>query len=113
MGITFNCTQCGACCKMVTKELGALYNLPVNESGMGCAHLNEDNTCSIYDKRPKICRVDEMYYERNRELNITKKEYFKMTENICKDLEAKVKQWENTSNESEKNTSGSETTDES
>lgn len=54
----FQCSQCGLCCKVVGSIPG--FPEPVKEDG-SCAHLNEDNTCSIYEKRPLICRIDDGY----------------------------------------------------
>lgn len=52
---SFKCTKCGACCRNVA-------NIP----GMGewaledgrCRNLLEDNSCTIYETRPLVCRVD-------------------------------------------------------
>ena len=66
----YPCTKCGACCRkfyvssynnftrhILNKELGEdLPPLPTKEDG-SCYHLQEDNTCGIYDSRPVICRL--------------------------------------------------------
>ncbi len=44
------CTQCGACC--VAPDIAAL-DKPL---GLRCPHLTADNLCSVYDRRPQICR---------------------------------------------------------
>lgn len=44
------CTRCGACC--VAPDIAAL-DKPL---GMRCPHLTADNLCSVYDKRPQVCR---------------------------------------------------------
>ena len=52
----FKCSGCGACCRQAAK-----LGLPDRGDG-GCAHLQEDNSCGIYESRPTICRVNEMYH---------------------------------------------------
>lgn len=44
------CTQCGACC--VAPDIAAL-DKPL---GLRCPHLTAENLCSVYDRRPQICR---------------------------------------------------------
>tara|TARA_R100000234_G_scaffold5206_1_gene3809 strand:+ start:309 stop:602 length:294 start_codon:yes stop_codon:yes gene_type:complete len=58
----FLCSQCGACCRAAGKMDGASYGLPIKKDG-SCANLIGD-ICSIYDKRPDICRVDKMNHKR-------------------------------------------------
>lgn len=38
------------------------YYLKLEEDG-SCAMLNEDNTCSIYEYRPTVCRAFPFYYD--------------------------------------------------
>lgn len=51
--MAFPCSGCGACCRW-TKALVAAC-MPVTADG-ACVHL-DGNRCSIYDRRPEICRV--------------------------------------------------------
>lgn len=44
------CTRCGACC--VAPDIAAL-DKPL---GMRCPHLGPDNLCTVYDRRPQVCR---------------------------------------------------------
>jgi uncharacterized protein len=44
------CTRCGACC--VAPDIAAL-DKPL---GVRCPHLGDDLLCTIYDRRPEICR---------------------------------------------------------
>lgn len=54
----FPCTQCGCCCKQVFRSELTAYL----DKGDGCCrYLASDNTCSIYEDRPDICRVDLQY----------------------------------------------------
>lgn len=58
MDIKFNCNKCGMCCR----QIGKANLLPYFQNVDGiCIHLNEDNSCNIYDNRPLVCRVDDMY----------------------------------------------------
>ena len=49
------CSSCGACCRNVE-------HLPLPSTNGICDNLDQKtNQCKIYDSRPKICRVEEMY----------------------------------------------------
>lgn len=54
------CTRCGRCCATVGTWLPD--TLPLKPGSMACAYLVETSdgggTCSIYDERPFVCRVD-------------------------------------------------------
>jgi len=47
-----------------------------------CKHLQEDNTCGIYDTRPDICNVRKMYDKHHKDL-YTEEEYVKVMEEAC------------------------------
>ena len=53
----WECIQCGMCCRQ--------YN-PDEDRIEVCQHLQEDNTCGIYEDRPIACRLrflsDELKY---------------------------------------------------
>lgn len=53
--MTFPCTRCGACCRNVA-AVSTLKHLALKNGA--CRHLNTDNLCQIYEKRPKDCRID-------------------------------------------------------
>lgn len=44
------CTRCGACC--VAPDIAAL-DKPL---GLRCPHLGPDNLCTVYERRPQVCR---------------------------------------------------------
>ena len=46
----YECTKCGACC--VAPDIAAL-DKPL---GLRCPHLGADNLCTVYDRRPAVCR---------------------------------------------------------
>lgn len=51
--MAWECNKCGACCKLagfIVKNL--------NRGDGVCKMLLDDNTCSIYETRPEICRVN-------------------------------------------------------
>ncbi|WP_086228226.1 YkgJ family cysteine cluster protein [Campylobacter sp. P0109] len=57
--MNFPCSVCGACCRHIS-------NIPELRSfdlGNGvCKELDpKSNKCKIYDNRPLVCRIDEMY----------------------------------------------------
>jgi len=54
----FPCTQCGCCCKQVFRSELTAY---LDKGNGSCKYLSSDNTRSIYEERPDICRVDLQY----------------------------------------------------
>lgn len=44
------CTRCGACC--VAPDIAAL-DKPL---GLRCPHLGPDAGCTVYERRPAVCR---------------------------------------------------------
>lgn len=74
----FQCSKCGACCR----RAGMLGLMPQREDG-ACLYLAEDNTCKIYETRPKVCRVNEMAEINRHAFKMTTKAYFKMSNSIC------------------------------
>ena len=53
----FECDQCGACCRHLDRS--EIYDY-LNRGDGTCIYL-DGNLCSIYDRRPTICRVDDSY----------------------------------------------------
>lgn len=45
-----DCARCGACC--VAPDIAAL-DKPL---GVRCPHLGPDERCTIYERRPEVCR---------------------------------------------------------
>lgn len=103
----FNCTSCGACCKLIgiaKKQLIKLakkeeqmndrelqvYNFPHKIKPNGsCEHLLDNNLCAIYEIRPDICRVDKTW-ETHYSTVMSKSDYYKKSEAICSDLQCLV-----------------------
>mgnify|MGYP003656685331 CR=1 FL=1 len=98
-GDTFSCTQCAGCCHESNLRQYNLehWGLEVAEDGY-CSNL-KDNMCTIYDDRPLLCRVEELFdrYEELREVeprlfnlvsqarggDNAKLEYFKIANRGC------------------------------
>lgn len=55
----FPCTQCGKCCKNISLSKETIFL----DRGDGiCKYFNtKDYLCSIYEKRPEICRINNQY----------------------------------------------------
>ena len=81
----FDCSCCGACCKnldLITDLVPELADL-CGPGGV-CIYLDpETNLCTIYDKRPLCCRVDEQYDLHFKD-KMSRSEYYKMQRELCK-----------------------------
>lgn len=83
----FRCTKCGLCCRSlgrnpIFREIGL-------DRGDGiCKFLDLDtNLCTIYEDRPLICRVDDMYEETQLSEQMSKAEWQRLNEEVCKKLQ--------------------------
>lgn len=53
-----------------------------------CKFLDQDtNLCTIYEDRPLICRVDDLYNEVQLSKSISKRDWHRVNEKICKKLQ--------------------------
>lgn len=94
----FNCDKCGLCCMLAGKavefarsidesdrnekeELAASFPYEFDEKGR-CENLNDDLTCKIYEKRPLICRVNEVW-EKFHASEMTLSEHQEKVEKSC------------------------------
>ena len=59
------------------------------EPGNGvCKFLDQKtNLCTIYDERPLICRVDDLYEETQLREKMSKSDWHRLNEEICKKLQ--------------------------
>ena len=80
----FECSKCGNCCKHL--ERSELYKELDRGDGI-CRYLS-DSICTIYDKRPLLCRIDESYDSIFYEI-YTKEEYYKLNKDACSILNKK------------------------
>lgn len=78
----FNCNKCGSCCRNL--NLNDLYKELHDGDGV-CRYLDENNECSIYETRPLLCRVDEVYYKFFKDY-MTIEEYYESNYKICDKL---------------------------
>lgn len=80
----FKCSECGECCRNLDKS--DLYK-DLDRGDGTCKYL-VGNKCSIYDKRPLLCRVDESYEVYFKEL-YSKEEYYELNYRVCRKLQNK------------------------
>lgn len=80
----FKCTCCGECCRNLDKS--ELYK-DLDRGDGTCRYLKE-NMCSIYEKRPTLCRVDDCYeiYLRDK---YSLEDYYKLNYKVCNMLKNK------------------------
>ena len=69
--IPFECTKCAGCCTVDNLKHYSLNNwgIEIDEKGV-CKNLKDDNTCGIYETRPLICRIEELF-DRKEEVKIS------------------------------------------
>lgn len=77
----FECDKCGCCCRNLHKS--DLYS-ELNKGDGICKYL-VGNLCSIYEKRPILCRVDECY-EKYFYQWMSREEYYQQNKEACKKL---------------------------
>ena len=77
----YDCKRCGMCCRRVDLVPGMeLYN-----RGDGvCKHLQDDNLCAIYEKRPDLCNGQYVYKTYYSDMTVT--EYHKMIARYCEKI---------------------------
>lgn len=100
----FPCIGCGACCMAVGEIIetgkqgkGGIYqelieDFPYQADDKGHCEKLVDGKCSIYDKRPALCRVDLFYDVALKDL-MTREEYHQHTKLACMDLMKEKLNW--------------------
>lgn len=78
----FPCNQCGCCCRHLDKS--PLYS--ELDRGDGVCKFLSGNLCSIYERRPLLCRIDECYDAYFSE-TMDKDEFYKLNLIECKKLQ--------------------------
>ncbi|WP_064093130.1 YkgJ family cysteine cluster protein [Rossellomorea aquimaris] len=78
----FPCNSCGLCCQ----NIGHIEELKSYDLGNGTCKYLIDQKCSIYESRPLICRIEEMY-EKVFFKQFTKEEYYLANLKACKKLQ--------------------------
>ena len=97
--MAYGCTKCGACCTEINlKNYNTDYwGITINNDGY-CTNLTSENTCGIYEDRPLICNIEEVF-DRKEEIRLaeplmydlisnfkSKKDYFKFADRCCNDI---------------------------
>jgi Fe-S-cluster containining protein len=84
----FPCTSCGLCCQNISK----IKELLEFDLGNGvCKYFNHiDNSCKIYDNRPQICRVDEMFKVKYNRY-FSREEFYIENAKVCNSLQEQYK----------------------
>jgi len=77
----FNCDKCGACCRNL--EQSVVYKELDRGDGI-CKYLN-GNICSVYERRPLLCRIDECYEHFFKE-TLSLEDYYKLNYQACDKL---------------------------
>ncbi|RDU71807.1 YkgJ family cysteine cluster protein [Helicobacter brantae] len=79
----FSCDKCGACCC----HISTILELQEYDLGNGVCKFFDISTkeCKIYNTRPLVCRVDEMFEEKYKSL-MSKKDFYKKNLEICEML---------------------------
>ena len=81
---SYPCSGCGLCCQ----NISGVEQLKEFDLGNGvCKHYNiATKECSIYENRPTICKVDEMY-EKVYKRDYTKLDFYKLNAEVCNRLQ--------------------------
>lgn len=74
----FICSQCGACCR----NIAGIKELRNFDIGNGTCRYLRENKCTIYNKRPDICKIEAMYDKIYR-YRMSASDYYKMNYNAC------------------------------
>lgn len=83
----FDCSKCGLCCRSLGRN-PMFRELGMDPGDGVCKFLDQEtNLCTIYEDRPLICRVDDLYDELQLSKKMTKSEWHKMNSDICKKLQ--------------------------
>ena len=79
----FPCNGCGKCCRKVSNSPETKW---LDRGDSVCRHFSEDrNSCTIYETRPLICRVED-YYDRYLSDKIHWDKFVKLNMEICHSL---------------------------
>lgn len=83
----FDCSKCGLCCAVVPARILKAHGLPVRAEGVGCGHLQADNSCAIYETRPLICRVRKTYEALSETVPLSWTDYAGMARRACQEIQ--------------------------
>lgn len=74
----FDCDKCGECCRNLDKS--PIY-VELDRGDGTCRYLT-GNLCSIYEKRPILCRIDESYDLFFKD-KLARDEFYKLNQSFC------------------------------
>ena len=79
----FPCTICGLCCQ----NISAIEELKSYDLGDGiCKYFDvTSNSCTIYNDRPNICKIDKMFESKHRKY-FTKEAFYMENTKYCNAL---------------------------
>lgn len=78
----FICTKCGICCQK--KYLDTLsVDFPRNPDNGNCIALGKDGLCTVYARRPLVCRTSDLYDLYGHEIDITRVEFYIAANEKC------------------------------
>ena len=84
----FPCTRCGLCCQHVHLSDETRF---LDRGDGTCRHYDAaSKSCSIYEERPDVCRVDRMYALRYAQKH-TWGEFVALNLQVCSALESLAK----------------------
>lgn len=82
----FKCDKCGLCCK----SIGGNPFYGELDRGDGICKFLDGKLCSIYKKRPLLCRLSESYDAFFSDL-MTKDQFYDLNYRACKKIKQKFK----------------------
>lgn len=80
----FECDKCGECCRNL--NMSSMYSELHDGNGI-CRYL-KGNLCSIYSKRPLLCKIDECYDTFFKD-KLSYEEYIQLNYRQCNELKRK------------------------
>lgn len=85
--MTWKCDCCGLCCKHADR-VPALQELALADGS--CMFLDNENKCSIYEHRPKVCNVRYIYEHYFEPKGVSEDEFYAKTQESCDKLKSEV-----------------------
>lgn len=84
----FPCTGCGLCCQNISK-IEELKNYDIGNGT--CKYFDSiSKVCQIYENRPDICKVDEIFLSKYNQF-FTKEEFYMENAKVCNSLQEQYK----------------------
>ena len=86
----FDCSKCGLCCRCLNRN--PIFRELGMDPGNGiCRFLDQEtNLCTIYEDRPLICRVDDLYEETQLREKMSKSDWHEINKEVCEKLQQEM-----------------------